>query len=115
MLKKCIFILLLSSLSVSGSEKPTFEKKLLVSCAKAVGLFSSSDKSSQRELRLSINQSFSTSNSEALQIGYCKGVIDAVMQLEPYCRYDNWYPIAERLVREGAGRKNVIEYIKREC
>ncbi|MDP5190449.1 hypothetical protein [Rheinheimera baltica] len=100
---------------MSGSEKPEFEKKLLVSCAEAVGLFAFSDKNSQKELRLSINQSFSTSNTEALQMGYCKGVIDAIMQLEPHCRYDSWYPIAERLVGEGGRSKNVIEYIKSEC
>ncbi|MBU1310773.1 MAG: hypothetical protein KKE30_14725 [Gammaproteobacteria bacterium] len=104
-------------LTISGaaSAKPGFEKKLIVSCTEAVSLFASSEKSSRADMKLTLNQAFSTSNTEALQMGYCKGVIDAIMQLEPYCRYDNWYPVAERLVREGAGRKNVIEYIKNEC
>ena len=107
----------MSLLTFSGAvlAKPGFEEKLIASCNEAVSLFASSEKGSRADMKLTLNQAFSTSNTEALQMGYCKGVIDAIMQLEPYCRYDNWYPIAERLVREGAGRKNVIEYIKREC
>ena len=115
MRNRLFVVILFLTFSGLASAKPGFEAKLIASCTEAVSLFSSSEKSSRADMKLTLNQAFSTSNTEALQMGYCKGVIDAVMQLEPYCRYDNWYPVAERLVRKGAGSENVIEYIKSEC
>jgi hypothetical protein len=115
MRNRLFVVMSLFTFSGAASAKPDFDEKLIVSCSEAVSLFASSKKNSRADMKLSLNQAFATSNTEALQMGYCKGVIDAIMQLEPYCRYDNWYPVAERLVREGAGQKDVIEYIKSEC
>jgi len=113
MISRYLFSLLLFSFSVSAQSN--FEKKLIVSCKEAVKLFEASTTPERREFKLSLNQSFSTSNTEALQIGYCKGVIDAVMQMEAYCRYDHWYPIAARLVKEQARGQNMIEFIHSAC
>ncbi|WP_445427365.1 hypothetical protein [Alishewanella sp. HL-SH05] len=110
-----LFLIFPATATATALAKADFEKKLIASCSEAVSLFASSDDKKRVDMKLTLNQAFSTSNTEALQMGYCKGVIDAIMQLESYCSYDDWYPVAERIVNKGAGRENLIEYIKNEC
>jgi len=112
---KSILIMIFLSANLSAADRQDFEDKLIASCSEAVSLFKSSDREDQKKLRLSINQSFATSNTEALQMGYCKGVIDAMMQLRPHCRYEHWFPIAERLVEQKQSNRKVIEFIRNEC
>ncbi len=112
---KSIFLMLIFSSSVTSAERQQFERRLIESCREAVGLFKSSTNEDRKTLKLTINQSFATSNSDALQIGYCKGVIDTIMQMQPYCRKENWFQIAERLIEQKDSQRKMIEFIKNEC
>lgn len=111
---KWIFaLLLLPVFHVSASD--SFTEKLIQSCRKAVSLFGSSTSERQTTMQLTINQSFATSNSDAIQIGYCRGVIDALMQMSPHCRYDHWFQIAERIIEEDTSQTNSVELIQNAC
>ena len=61
--------------------------------------------------------SFTTSLSDALRAGYCRGVIDEFIRAQPLgCRH-GWRPMAVRIAKDGAGtpRASVEQLLEHSC
>ncbi|MDP2243423.1 hypothetical protein [Pseudomonas sp.] len=87
-----VCLCLLPSLVLPTAQANDNPEHLIQSCKELVGIYAKRD---QQHLLAGLT----TSSSEALRAGYCRGVLDEYRRSGGFCAQSDWYAQADRIAK----------------